>query len=402
MASVLAGLGIAIAKRKFLDRYRVSSRGPTIMSCQSESNLPALTTLARSFVVCDRWFCSVPGETWPNRLFAHAGTSDGTVSNEIRFYNNRTIFDLLDEHGIPWGVYHDGMPQVFCFPTVLFGTDKHRPLESFTDDCRTGNLKSYSFLEPNHGIAGSPQTNSQHPGNNAVEGEVPVPARAGADFRAADALIATVYEGLRNGKDDLFAKTLLVITYDEHGGFYDREPPPTTAVPPYSGARSSEGHDFDFTILGARVPAVVVSPRVPSCIDRTERDHTTITRTVRDAFDIDQPLSDREAIAPSLLDLVQETVRIDLPDLSALCVPRGAAREAAAAVEESRTYVEMNGLQRSLVELADAVMTAKQRTRELAPDDAAAIPVWPNDDDRRRLTELSGPELREFVATALQ
>jgi phospholipase C len=121
-----------------------------------------------------------------------------------------------------------------------------------------------------------------------------VPAVDGIfDFQRADALIATVYEALRNTPEG-FDRWMLLITYDEHGGLFDRYPPEATTPPgkpQVSLSRrfvskfvswGSEG--FDFASLGVRVPAVVVGPRVPSKIDDTIYDHASIVATLRDLF----------------------------------------------------------------------------------------------------------------------
>src|SRR5579859_7579846 len=77
----------------------IQGRGPLAMRCQSPEQDPVLSQLALGFGVCTRWFASVPGETWPNRNFLHAATSDGTTNIEIRFYDNKTIFEVLEEAG---------------------------------------------------------------------------------------------------------------------------------------------------------------------------------------------------------------------------------------------------------------------------------------------------------------
>src|SRR5207249_3564501 len=81
--------------------------GPLVMLCQDPARVPVLSKLALEFAVCDRWFCSVPGETWPNRNYLHAATSDGETDIEVRGYTNPTIFELLEDHGASWRIYHD-------------------------------------------------------------------------------------------------------------------------------------------------------------------------------------------------------------------------------------------------------------------------------------------------------
>ncbi len=107
----------------------VQNLGPLVMCCQPPENVPVLSTLAREFAVCTRWFCSVPGETWPNRNFMHAATSDGETNID------------------------DDTPQVWVFPQLWDTADRHAkwfPLDEFARHVEKGLLPAYSFLEPNH------------------------------------------------------------------------------------------------------------------------------------------------------------------------------------------------------------------------------------------------------------
>src|SRR5512144_801555 len=210
-----------------------TGRGPLVMCCQPMSHVPVLSRLALEFAVCTRWFCSVPGETWPNRNFLHAATSDGETGNELRPYTNRTVFDLLDEHGVPWHVYHDDTPQVWAFPALWDTPERHANwyhLDDFVTHVATGELPAYSFLEPNHRppvhtaeyaplIGSASVSNSQHPENNLVSDAAydGYGDELDNDFTRAEVLVATVYEALR-ANPAVFDRTMLLITYDEHGG----------------------------------------------------------------------------------------------------------------------------------------------------------------------------------------
>jgi len=148
-----------------------------------------------------------------------------------------------------------------------------------------GTLPPYTFLEPNW----DPSGNSQHPNYNVALGEQ---------------LIHDVYEALRGGPG--WPQTLLVITYDEHGGCYDHVPPPWSATPPDNNAGE---FGFGFSRFGVRVPTVLVSPlitagtvfRVPS--GSIPLDHTSILKTVEERWDL-APLSARDAVAPGLGDVL--------------------------------------------------------------------------------------------------
>jgi phospholipase C len=295
--------------------------------------LPALATLAKSFSICTRWHCSVPGATWPNRLFAHSGTSDNTVDIEPGLYENGTIFDRLNEVSEGWHIYHDpsSLPQVAVFSRLTDPDNVKNwyALSDFARHVENEKLPAYSFIEPRHD---GPVSNSQHPGNNDYRR---LPDKDGlTDFQRGERLIAWIYETLRN-KPQVFNKTIFIITYDEHGGFYDHVPPPTNAVAPTPIDMPQRKSDwplfvgwfieqptshFKFTVLGPRVPAVVVSPLIKPQVDRTIYDHSAIPATVRKLFaPTTKPLSEREAKSPTLEHLWNErTVRGDLPDLSTI------------------------------------------------------------------------------------
>ena len=331
----------------------VDGRGPLIMRCQAPEQVPVLSTLALQFAVCTRWFCSVPGETWPNRNFLHSGTSDGTTVIVTRFYENPTIFEQLEEAGKSWRIYYDDTPQVWAFKHLWDLPEQAKHWFRFADfaaHARAGDLPSYSFIEPNHRpplhMASADQSNSQHPGNSIVPDDQyrGFAANPDGDFKRGEALIAKVYETLR-ANPQLFERTLLVVTYDEHGGFYDHVPPPVDVPAP--GVPDNPGWfgklldllfrtktaSFDFTMLGPRVPAIVISPFIkPGTVDQTVRDHASVPATLRALFAPSaKPLTQRDAWSPPFHGLLTlDTARqADLPDLSAF-VPAGPAGPAVA------------------------------------------------------------------------
>jgi phospholipase C len=327
----------------------VTGRGPLVMASQPPGNVPVLAQLAREFAVCSRWFCSVPGETWPNRNFAHAATSDGQTQIEVRPYTNRTIFELLEDHRVDWRIYYDDTPQVWAFPALWDTPDRHAkwfPVDTFTSHVAAGDLAPYTFIEPNHRpplhtldhapAVGTPGlSNSQHPENNLVSNAAydTFTLTGESDFTRAEHLIATIYEALR-ARPDVFDRTVLLVTYDEHGGLYDHVPPPT-GVPAPGGPISGAGRvqrfllyrkcaAFDFTMLGPRVPAVVISPRVPAgTVDVQTHDHASIPATLRALFaPAARPLTERDNSAAPFHELCTlPEARTDLPDLSAHATP---------------------------------------------------------------------------------
>jgi phospholipase C len=322
-----------------------------IMKCFPESEVPVLGYLAKQFAVLVNWHASVPGETWPNRQFAHAATSHGTANIEIGYYEDDTIFERLGEAGQRWEIYHDGVPQVWAYPKLwLDDVDHFHDMDRLFRDIAGGTLPAYAFIEPNHGY-GRGEGNSQHPGNNTVKGE---------SFRAGEALLARIYNALVENPR-LFAETLFLVTYDEHGGFFDHVPP--RPVPPPD---DFEDHrtGFDFTLSGVRVPAVAISPLIPAgTVDQTFYEHATIPATVRRQFALGtKPLTRRDAAAADLLDHLPLLPQART-DLRAVQTPQRPAAAPGAATGQT-----LNDFQASLIELAGAVRTA--RTAQAGPGPA--------------------------------
>jgi phospholipase C len=253
--------------------------GRDVMRCFAPANAPRLSELARSFAVCDHWFCSVPGETWPNRQFAIAGTSAGTVDITVGFYTDDTIFEKLEDAGKSWRIYHQGPAQAWAYPRLWLQLGDHFGSHAeLWAAIRNDRLPTYSFVEPDHGLVlnGLRETsNSMHPTNNVGDGR---------DFAAAEALVWRLYTELFHAPE-VFGKTLLVVTFDEHGGYFDHVPPPQDGGPAVApdGRRAPNGFAFD--LLGPRVPTLFVSPWIRrGAVDQTVYDHSAIPATLRALF----------------------------------------------------------------------------------------------------------------------
>jgi phospholipase C len=292
----------------------VSSGGQSspaeIMKCYSPSQLPVLNELAREFVVCDNWQASMPGPTWPNRFFAHAASSGGLdhspSSAEIADWDsvdgfsfaNGTIFDQMNSRNVKWKLYAgDDFPMVGALKGINIVTDINDESDFASDVAQAGYPASYTFIEPSYGHLWSDFKcgTSQHPLDDVTRGE---------------SLIKATYEAVRNSP--LWSSSLIIITWDEHGGFYDHLPPPPAVAPgdTVPGGKYNQ-YGFTFQQYGPRVPAVVISPLIPANqIDHRVYDHASIPATLEGCFGLNA-MTQRDANARNLL------------QLASLSVPRG-------------------------------------------------------------------------------
>ena len=309
------------------------------MSCFDPEQLPVLTTLAREFAICDGWFSSLPGPTWPNRFFSMAASSGGlddspskvdvitsTTVNGYRFYNG-TIFDRLDDRCIEWKVVEgDEFPVAFALNGMNLNALQGR-FQDFDEFVTAVNSDDYGpkfvYIEPQYGESTFGATgpgdytcgNSMHPLDDVTRGE---------------RLIKETYEAIRNSPH--WERSMLIITWDEHGGFYDHVAPPVTTPPGDVAVDSYDHHGFKFDQLGVRVPALVISPYVArGIIDHTIYDHTSILATVERLFSFGA-LTQRDANAADTLHLLSlESPRTDaltsLPEPARNPVPLGCSDE---------------------------------------------------------------------------
>jgi phospholipase C len=265
-----------------------------VMHYFTPEQVPVISTLAKAFGVSDRWHASAPCQTWPNRFFVHTGTSLGHVDNHtfpIPF-SAPSLFRRLEDQNKTWRVYFHDMPQSLLLKDIWrYAILRYRFFDQFLADAHTGSLPNYSFIEPRYftDLFKSFIPNDEHPPHNVVYGEQ---------------LIARVYNAVRASPS--WKKTLLIITYDEHGGCYDHVVPPA-ATPP--GGPIANSYNFNFDTYGVRVPAVLVSPYIPpgSKIrpsadgDGPPFDHTSVIKTVREVFGLGGELTARDRVAPSLV-----------------------------------------------------------------------------------------------------
>lgn len=241
-----------------------------IMGSFSPEMLPVTSTIARNFAVYDHWFCGVPSQTFCNRSFFNSSQSSGFVTNEGGGYKKwernigPTIFNRLQDAGISWAVYFDESQVVSL--TGFINMDSLKPfwkthffgMKKFYEDAASGKLPAYSFIEPRLVF----DHNDMHPPVPSFKIKTPEGTDLVGgldDVRAGEKLMHEVYSAIRTSASKTGSNamnTMLLITFDEHGGTYDHVPPPA-AVPP--GPVKDPEMGFTFDRLGVRVPAIAVS-----------------------------------------------------------------------------------------------------------------------------------------------
>jgi phospholipase C len=307
----------------------VQSSGAVAMGCAAPSLIPNFISLARTYAVCDNWFSSVPGPTWPNRFFVHCGSSGGLAGSpsaltsissmlwsKVGFhFPQGTLYDRLTLASKTWRVYHgDHFPQVCSIDSMpsVFVADskKFRSYNRFISDIRQGDVANYTFIEPDYSILTQFRDgNSQHPQATLSQGDNLIGA-------VANAIIQT---------KPLFDKTLLVVTYDEHGGFYDQLHP-LACTPPGDGSANQDKSGerivppFGFDQLGVRVPTLLISTRLAQDPYHELYDHTSVIKTVFENFNLPGYLTARDRDAKSLCPLFSSPGAVVVPPAPSLTV----------------------------------------------------------------------------------
>lgn len=240
-----------------------------VMGFHIRADIPTFYRLAESYALCDHWFASVMGPTWPNRFYLHSGSSNGQISNNPEA-GLAHIWDHLADAGYSGRNYYSDLAWAwggFVEPLASYTSS----IDRFFEDAQQGTLPNFSVIDPDFGTLGG-GGNDDHPPHDIDLGQI---------------FIASVYAALAQSPQ--WNRCMLVITYDEHGGFYDHVAPPQIGDP-----------IVDFQQLGFRVPAVVIGPHVRrGCVVSNTFDHASVLATVSRRFGV-QPPSGR---IPQTLDL---------------------------------------------------------------------------------------------------
>eukprot|EP01018_Ginkgo_biloba_P016443 Gb_28042 [translate_table: standard] len=287
----------------------------TVMNGFKPEVVSVYSTLVSEFAVFDRWFASVPASTQPNRLYVHSATSHGATSNIPKLlaqgYPQKTIFESIDESGLSFGIYYQNIPATLFYRNLRklqYVTKFHSYDTEFKLHAKQGKLPNYVVVEQRYMDMKLFPANDDHPSHDVSQGQK---------------FVKEVYEVLRSSPQ--WNQTLLIITYDEHGGFYDHVPTPVENVPSPDDIVGPDPFFFKFDRLGVRVPTIMVSPWInkgtvvhgpngpyPS----SQFEHSSIAATVKKIFNLQSAfLTKRDAWAGTFESVFQSRTspRTDCP-----------------------------------------------------------------------------------------
>jgi phospholipase C len=252
---------------------------PPVMGYFTAEQAPVTDFFAQNFAICDHWFSALPAGTQPNRLMAMSGSSNIDV-NQVPLPDQDLVYDWLTRNRIRWRVYHEDMPffamMLRWIPDIL--REEHfRPFEQLFHDVQDeppGDFPQVIFIEPTY-------TDAPHIGPSSDD-HAPSAIKGGQEF------LLEAYRCMTR-VPDVWKGTVMVVNYDEHGGFFDHVSPPALRTDPPAGALYQRG----FETLGVRVPAFVISPFVkPKTVFNDRLDHTSILKFIGQKFGKNRSYSD--------------------------------------------------------------------------------------------------------------
>ncbi len=266
------------------DGFLLTSDDTFPIGYYEQADLPFLGNAVPAWTMCDRYFAATMGPTFPNRIYQHAGATD-RISNTIAISQLPTIWDRLKAKGLSGRYYYSDAPV-----TALWGlshADISLPIDQFVADCANGRLPHVAYVDPKFLIPTPFGTSGDYHPNS--------------DIRAGERFLHQVYEAVTSSPN--WDRTVLVINFDEWGGFYDHVAPEVADdVSPGTALR------------GFRVPCIVISPYAKrGFVAHDTYDHTSVLKMIEWGYDL-EPLSVRDAHANNLADVLDLS---SSPDTSA-------------------------------------------------------------------------------------
>ena len=282
--------------------------GERALGYYDETDLPFYYGLARTFAMSDMHFSSVMGPTQPNRVFYWAATSFGAIKNglppqTVKNKPTQSLFTRLNDAKVGWKSYVSDLASPAVFVGLLSSNDENfAPMDRFFTDAAAGELPSVSIVEAYFTGDVRADQDDEHPAGNIQRGQA-------FTQRVVDAVM----------KSPQWPRTAMILLYDEHGGFYDSQPPPKACEPDDLLPIGDDARRFDH--LGFRTPLMVISPYARrNYVSHVPVDHTAVTRLVETRFDL-PALTKRDANAWPLLDMFDfERPNFSVPELPAAVI----------------------------------------------------------------------------------
>jgi phospholipase C len=247
-----------------------------------QADLPFFGQAVPHWTTLDRYFSSIMAETFPNRIYQHAGQTDRIV-NTLDLSTLPTIWDRLAEKGLTGRYYYSDVPFLALWGPKYLPIS--RPLGAFLSDAATGRLPHVAYVDPR--FLGEEQGTS---GDDHPHG----------DIRNGEAFLNLIYTAVTLSPQ--WKNTVLIINFDEWGGFYDHVPPPTAPIPPADQLAGNQDG-----LLGFRTPALLIAPWAPrGGVSHTQFDHTSVLRMIEARWGL-QPLTVRDATAANLAEALDFT-----------------------------------------------------------------------------------------------
>lgn len=309
--------GWTSSREQMLHGFLAESNPDYGLAYYEPQDIPAIAGLAAGYTAYDRWYCSVMGPTFPNREYLLSGTSGGNRGNCFPVPGQNcsteneagdtdfdqipdsglqwpTVFDRLNDAGVSWRIYIHDIGSSFLFGERILGSGNIFTIDQYEIDAATGQLPHFAFIEPRYDNAYTGIGNDDHWPH---------------DIRLGQELISRVFFALANSPQ--WARSAFVLTYDEHGGFFDHVRPPRTRDDRANGSDLFE----DYSQLGFRVPTVVASPFARrGFVGHATYDHASVLKLLEWRFRL-SPLTTRDAAARNLAEVFDwDNPVLDLPD----------------------------------------------------------------------------------------
>lgn len=252
---------------------KTSSADVYAIGYYKESDNKFFPKFARNFTTCDMYFPSILGPTFPNRIFQLCAQTD-RLDDSVSLCSYPTIFNHCTQAGVSSKYYYGNVPFLTLFPidAIIYANS----FSDFLSDCASGSLPAVSFVDPSFTLLLN-TANDNHPHS---------------DIRNGDAFLAQVYHAV--AASPAWKNTVLVLNYDEWGGFFDHVPPPRALAPNNTDPDLVNGK----ALLGCRTPTIVASPWTVGkpanpTVNHTVFDHTSVLKMIETVFNV-APLAARE------------------------------------------------------------------------------------------------------------